>query len=254
MITLKVNASGLSEKLRRIAGMTKEDLGKLMRQEGRLLAVELVKYTQPFGMGEDAKRRGEGAVSRDYGRVYPDVESEFMADQIRAKARPNDKEAAKQRWLGYAKGGDEEAMRDMLQDMKLGATTYGVKADPSFHRSRWSRGELKSGPSQIVINRKSVEALKKQAFKMVGFAKRGWSACAKSLGGTRGIPGWISRGRGVGRVIDKTHQGNPSLTLINESKYTTQVLSQSNQNSAIKDREVKLTERLNRIIKSGRYK
>ncbi len=249
MITIDVDMDGLNEKISRIESLAHKIPGSTVKSEARLLCVELVKYTQPFGEDGEDKKKGEGALRRDYSRVYPDVKSEFIGDQIKAKARPRDKESAKQRWLKYARGGNEEAMRNMLQDMKIGATAYGVKADPSFHKSRWSRGTLKRGSSQIVTDRKSVDSLIKDALKMVGFVKRGWSTCAKLLGGTRGIPGWISRGSGAGRVIDKTNQKNPSITIINDSTYTSQVLSQSGKQHAIKDREIKLGIKIDNALK-----
>lgn len=252
MITVDVDMRALNSKLNRIRIATKEDVQKLLRQEGRLLAVELAKYTQPFGVEEAGKKQGEGAIRRDYGKVYPDAEGEFVADKVKAKARPKDKEGAKQRYLKYVRGGNTNAAMKMLDDMDISDHASGKTANPSYHKARWSRGVLKSGKSQIVIQRRTVTKLLNIALKMVGFAKGGWAVCARQLGGIRGIKSWVGRHKSApGRVIDKSgDKKSPHITLINGINYTSQVLSQTSKSLAIKDRTIKLTERLNKILKA----
>jgi hypothetical protein len=84
----------------------------------------------------------------------------------------------------------------------------------------------------------------------VGFAKGGWATCAAQLGGTRGIPAWVTRHKTPGTVIDETESENPKITIRNDVNYTSKVLSDSNVQGALRDREAKLTARIERILRS----
>ncbi|NDD54502.1 hypothetical protein EBZ39_11615 [bacterium] len=55
--------------LRRLADATKRDIGDVVRQQARLIAVNLAYQTQPFG-DASGKARGQSRVRRDISHVY----------------------------------------------------------------------------------------------------------------------------------------------------------------------------------------
>lgn len=247
-IEVRVNTDKLEAMLLRKSLAMKQSMEKVLREEGRLLAVALAKYTQPFSFGEDAHKKGMGAIERDYNRVYPALATQFILNKVGYKARPKDRQAAEARMASYVQAGNTEAIMKMLGDMKI--ANWSQTADPKFHRQRWDRGVLKSGPVQIVVDRDSVQKLMDQAKAISGFAKSGWAACARDLGGTRGIPGWVTRQKAPGRVkVDFRDNAVSSVTLINEVNYTSQVLSDSGMKKAIEERATKIQLAIDRAVK-----
>lgn len=247
MITVDVDTKGLKKKLELLVAASGKTMQEVLPPEARLLAVELARYTQPFG---DGRAKGEGAIKRDYGRVYPEMDSEFVLKQVEKRAGKGQENSTKRRWERYAKAEDQGALREMAHDMKLGEVAR--RASPSFHKSRWNRGKLRKGKMQFVSSRASVNTITNKAVKMVGFAKAGWAVCASLLGGMRGIPQWVTRHRNSpGRVVDKSKAPNhPSIQIINGINYTSQVLSQTAKSQAIRDREIKLKKRIDQVLKT----
>lgn len=266
MITVdKLDLSGLDEKLRKIAKLTKEVPADLMRQEGRLLAVELSRYTQPFGTGEEAQRLGEGAVKGDLlggGRggwagvkraglfyVIPDgLASQFKWEHIEGRIR------LFARRDGKVYGTD-------VNHLKYNASIQEL--EEFHHRSKNADGSYGSEAGTMtqdngrwkfitkwVIKQSQFDELLKVLTAKVGFAKSGWATCAEQLGGTRGIQKWVTKHKAPGTVVDETTAEQPKLTIRNDTNYTSQVLSESGAKEALRDREIKLTERIKNILKS----
>jgi hypothetical protein len=70
--------------------------------------------------------------------------------------------------------------------------------------------------------------------KKVGFGKGGWAACARALGGTRGIPGWISRQNAPGTVVENYGATVMSITMTNQVPYASSILSPAQKQEAVR--------------------
>jgi hypothetical protein len=231
-------------KLEELARVSGKEMGELIRQEARILAVTLAKYTQPFGFDKRAQALGQSAVKRDFSRVYHSPDSPALLSLIRNIGRKNDDTAA--RFTRYIDSGSFSKAEGMLKKMRVGH--IGVRPDPKYYAARWRTGTLHRGDSQVVLSQKK-DQVKSQEMKIkmtrVGFAASGWATAADQIGGHRGIPAWKAKGRAPGRVVDATRDTEkPKLSLINEVNYTSQVLSESAKDHAIKDRLFRLEKRI----------
>ena len=247
MITGTVDFSGMNGKLAEIGRLTHEEPGKLMVQETRLLCVELAKYTQPFGFDDKAKKQGEEALMRDYARVYA------QASEVYKELRLENKDMADGFWKAFQNRSYDKAARILRDSKQINRNTPIQPFDSGVaHGKRWKRGKVGGGivSSMILQVSKGLKPWLSKELKKIGFAKGGWANCASKLGGTRGIPAWVANHDTPASVIDNTDAANPSITIRNEVNYTSQVMSETAVRGALKDREIKLGERIKKILGS----
>ncbi len=226
---MKINASlqgdkEYQEKLRAYFRETGKEMSTGLRQEARLMAVSLAAETQPFGKGADARGKGQGAVARDVRRLFATPEEAYGAVLSQDGAG-----LANEFYVLTSQGktADAEHLLRNKSSSPMRGLPVATKLDPEIHAAnRTSKGRVNRGFKQIVLDAKSRDRYIKAKQRMVGFAKSGWATCARALGGTRGIPGWVSRNKGPGNVSDNSSAAsNPSVTIKNEVSYIDQTLS-----------------------------
>ena len=108
--SLTVDASKLQKAMKAFIGNTKTQAAKEMRIQARMLCVSLANSTQPFGFGNDVKKVGEKAVTRDIDRVYKSAGS--ASKDIAKLSLPN----------GKTKTQNAEQMAKALAALVLGKT------------------------------------------------------------------------------------------------------------------------------------
>jgi len=121
-------------------------------------------------------------------------------------------------------------------------------------KSRQLKGRIRSVQNTRKIT-KTMELVAtsklKRAQDRVGFAKSGWCGAMRELGGDNDIPAWIKRNRAPGyAIIEPVGEYACKITLVNEVNYTGRVLSQSNKRAALREREVMIGARIDRILKA----
>ncbi|MFH1066993.1 MAG: hypothetical protein V1746_03755 [bacterium] len=239
MIQVKVDDSRLQRSLAELAILTNKDVRDILKQEARLFCVALAKYTQPFGLDQTAKEKGETAVRRDIHKVY--ATAGWVWNEVGKTSRNAAKAVMKCiRNKQYAEA--EKILK------RFGIAIPVGELDAAFHKERFVQGKIKGrDKSQIVADEKKLEAYILKKLKLVGFAKSGWASCAKVLGGTRGIPAWARKNQAPSIVVDRSAQRNdPHFILINAIDYTSRVLSQSGMQGATDERVFKLLERIDK--------
>jgi hypothetical protein len=85
----------------------------------------------------------------------------------------------------------------------------------------------------IVKNPAALKSYVDSEMKKVGEGKGGWATCADALGGTRGIPGWVSRQNSPGRVVESYKAELSSVTMTNLVPYADQILTETEKQNAI---------------------
>lgn len=265
MIEVTVNTLGLEKKIVRLAAFTHKSVGETMRQEGRLLSIQLARYTQPFGFDESALAKGQQAIKSDlegtrrggsgYGAVFT-----VMPDDIMAQAQISEASGTTQNLKLFARKDGTVYGTDRQTFKPFASISEMASHHQSLRRSDGSVGELHATVEDIgrwkfintwVIGRTQFNNYLQFVFQKVGIAKSGWASCAKILGSTRGIPGWVTRhlkDYGFGEVIDRTNDPKPTLTLRNNINYTSQVLSTSGQSGAVRDSEIRLAKRIQEAL------
>ena len=231
-INVVVDDHEVSSLLNRFAAYKNKTVPEIVRAQGRLVAVNLAHNTQPYGDDDAAKFKGQNAVRRDIGRVFIGPERVIEIAKIGAATNPIS------RWILEAvKKGDEEGVRTAWQRLSGKPITVSKNVVPSWHQSqRNRRGRVpRSAEAMIILRETSLRAYTTTKAKLVGFGKSGWAAAARALGGTRGIPGWVTRNDGPGGVTDNTKgkTNTPYVVLTNNVRYISDILPQKEVDKAV---------------------
>ena len=267
--SLTVNPIKLQKALQAFVGRTKLEAAKEMRIQARSLCVSLANSTQPFGLNAKAKARGEKAVTGDIDRVYKSTPTAVR--EIGSLPLPRGKTATQNAKQAAA------ALAALVLGKSFGKSKKGIKAQSSaqalidrlnykpyvytrigeFDKGRAHEnarfGKSKRVPKnqfvrQIVTKESELARYFKEKRGNVGIAKSGWAVCAGILGGFRGIPKWVYRHTGGGRVVDrsKVKPGvflKPYITMTNTIPWITNVISKSTVQKSIDIQVVKMIKR-----------
>jgi len=235
-VEFSVVSAGAFNDLERYRKAAQKEWGFVLRQSLRRTAVNLVYQTQPFGNGPDSRERGRRKIAKDMGKVYATIGSiyEEIMKVDKTKADAFYAMAFQGKWKRAEK--ILRATPIYNRNTKLASFDGGTA-----HNSRFKMGRLRGGKiaSIILKNEKSAFTYLKKKQALVGFGKSGWVEIARKLGGTRGIPGWVSRLKGPGSVKDRTLDANPVVFGTNEVSYISDILTATQVISAI-DREEKV--------------
>ena len=134
-----------------------------------------------------------------------------------------------------------------LRDIGI-AERYARTARNSEHqRNRVSGKVPRKRKPQIVTPREGIDRLITRAEKRIGTAKHGWAMCARQLVGTRGIPSWVTRKKGRGKIAgsvsERPSAGGLTIEMHNRVPYVGQLMSASEVRQSL-TREQKVVEDL----------
>jgi len=259
MIKIDAPMRSTSALLERIAKETKKDVKETIRSYARLLAVDLAFRTQPYGKGKSSRDKGEGAIVRDIlgGRkrrgILVAMDDAMIAAAIETGAYSTGRIRLFVRKDGTVYGTDQQHFRPDASYEEI----------RQIHRSAFQNGRMTQAGGrtrdigrwkfieQLVTKKTTAERYIKAIQKRVGWAKAGWATCARLLGGTRGIPQWVTRHRKApGRITDNTADRNPSVTLHNDVPYSREVLHRNAMSQAQRNVAKNIEKRLAMILKS----
>lgn len=239
------------------------DLGKIIRSQARLIAVNLTFQTQPFGgskptPGKQAdeqvsgKSTGEGAVKRDINYIYTTPGRLFyvIREASESAARGFYMLVKQRRFLAA-----EKLLQRLnipgLQKMSVGDFDGGqlhqARLAPIPRRPRIKKSQK---PELVVGDAPKINKYVRLIQKRVGMAKAGWAHCAQQLGGTGGtaptdvdgkkqvmIPSWVKRHAGktsMGRVEDRSSLlGNAYVRMTNTVPWVDKCLNRDQMQEAL---------------------
>lgn len=238
---------------------TRKEFSDVVKRQGRLLAVQLARFTQPYQgsssadgnyTGDTDKIMGEKAVRRDLYRLFAPP---FVAF---AQIRDTDREVAKAFWRAIEDAEWLEAERLVRQAGGRWRNVPVGRFDRNIHKTaRNRRGNVsRHVPAQIVTNPKAFSQYAEKKVKLVGLAKGGWAAAAKQVGGMRGLPRWVTRHArsDIGNATDNSRDSNnPHVILRNTVPYIGQVCSQDTVALALRVQKQKMLAHINRVINDG---
>src|SRR5215469_6431578 len=207
----------------------KNSLPGIMRQEARLACVDLAYVTQPYGNDEASRFEGQIAVNRDVYKVYTTPGKAY--DDI----SPPEKQKAFWRFVNRSQW-------DKAQQI-LSANGKALKFTPiqafdggaahQQHRNRLGKINESQKPVMIVKDPEKIKAYIASEVAKVGEGKGGWATCAKQLGGTRGIPGWVSRQGSPGSVEEHYDQAKVKIIMTNQVPYASDILDDAHKAQAV---------------------
>jgi hypothetical protein len=236
-VPIEIDDRAFQKALLRFYASQRKSWPQVLRAQGRLISVNLAYQTQPFG-NEIGRAQGEGKTKSDIlkvyatpGQVYNEIEKQSLA-------------SAKAFW-GMMQNKRFQTAKTFLSRLGLerfAQAEIGIMDDGQAHKSAKAaipiRPRIKRSQKtvRIVANANRLNTFLAKIAKRVGMAKSGWAACAKILGGMRGIPQWVTRHAnklGKGFVMDFSGQKNPYLILVNEIPWVDKCLNQGQMQRAL---------------------
>ena len=195
--------------LKAYTAVSKRDANEILVEQARLLVKELVKITPPFGLGNDAKRLGENAVTNDVINAVEPIKSLKVGNKQRLQDSINK----------YAQSGDYEKANAIIHKIKKLNKYEIVPFSPELHEDKriLGRDKLDVKPQfKITPEENKLKAYSKKVLKKVGKLKASWMPAAEKLG--LKLPRWISRNADYGykkSTVDLRSGDNPSLVIVN---------------------------------------
>jgi hypothetical protein len=232
-ISFQIDDREFQSNLRQYALVMKITFAEAIKRQARLVAVNLAYQTQPFGDSYEARQSGEGAVQVEISRVYNPVSAvaysigqsgKTFTGIKRIKTAPQ----AAAAFVRLIKSGQNEKAQEILNALriepyfttKVGSFDSGEEHQQSRFGPR-RKVSKNTFTKQATINPTRLKAYINKIISRVGTAKAGWADCAKKLGGSRGIPQWVTRHAGKrasGIVTDNTNsRGNEQYILMENS-------------------------------------
>jgi hypothetical protein len=242
MITIRENTADLQQlnaAINQLARDTGQTIREVLPDEMRLLAVELAKATFPEGKDKSGNIKTMEKVKGRIMSVYPPPGGIVKLIQKRS-------DGAGGKLAGYMENRQwSKAQKLINQFLPALNITIGTFDGGALHASQKRTKRITR--RLLVTDYRKVESYIKTKQRLVGFAKGGFAAAAKQLGGTRGIPGWATRQKspGVGTVSGT----GVTLTVSMENlvRHLPDALPPFAEKFAVKGRSIKLAARLKRI-------
>lgn len=267
-ISAMTNTADLSGRLAVYAQIVGKETSEAIKQFARVACVNLATSTQPFGSAKGDKEPGEKAVETDISKVFYTPQDGGFAATLKeivgksSKRSDKDKQKFGDRLDGYIQSNNFNAIANMARDFGWKGVLFD-NVDPALHQNarRSPRGRVpkRRGAMHMIIGGKeSLEKYKAERMQKVGLTKAGWAKCAtliplkRASSPTRGIPQWVTRhkGRAYGSIVDNSHvQANPSVTMTNNTPWTSQVLTESESRKALQIARNKFVNYMNQQIK-----
>lgn len=228
-VTLRfVDIAELDSSIQKLADAAGSTVREVLPAQMRLFASDLAMNTRPVGKTASAADSGRINVEKRIRWVYCSVG--MMADLLEPYG-----ERVKKGFIARVKKKEYAGAARMLNDIFPSTYTIGEFDGGTLHKDQ--QFTRKVTKRLVVTNYSKVEAYIREKKKLVGFAKGGFAAAARQLGGTRGIPGFASRQNapGTGGV---TGDGKTlTVTMTNDVRYIKNALDAHGEARAIAFRQ-----------------
>jgi hypothetical protein len=272
---LFVNQAELERELDKLDGAlhllareTGKDFGEIVRKESRIVAVCFAIGTQPFSgsegnfksdnptyTGAADRLLGEQAVLRDVGFVYRTIDQVYAQIQTQSKNQFGGGERAAKLFYACVMNGEMQWATQLLRRLNIfdSAAPLGKFDKGAAHQQRRNqRGRVGGGKraSIIITDPKKLVTYVKKIQRRVGFAKGGWAAAARQIGGTRGMPQWVTRHKNApGSATDNSRSSNnPHVILHNRVSYINAVFSAKDEAIALRSAQGRIEKQVRIIV------
>lgn len=190
--TVHFDQAGFRREGLRLMALKNISVEKLVRDQSRLFARDVLRITPPFGRHSITesfnvqRRTGEAAVKRDLGRVFMGPKDLSVLKHPKSPRLAKNLEQA-------IRARDTAAVQAILE--KIGLQVKVIEQpDATIHRgARNRRGRVRGNREpMLVLDQRALDRYVKDVVGHVGKTKAGWLPAAAALGVT-GIPNWIRR-------------------------------------------------------------
>jgi hypothetical protein len=256
MITADMNPADearFAAALQKLAALSDEPVEDILRQQGRLFAIDMARITERFGDKPISGKKHKRDIEITIKSIYKNPLS------IAKLVSRNFGEASGRKFRNWISKGEFTKAQAMLDRSNIAAAyfksrriTIGTFDGGAMHE----RFRFKGGRDILIVS--NYKDVKKYITKMklkAGIAKAGWAAAARDLGGTGKLPVYITKRhkkRGHGSVKGK--KGKATLTVRNRVRYVQEVMFRGGEWSIWKDRIGKMENSIARTIKRRQAK
>lgn len=239
-VTLRfVDIAELDSAIQKLADAAGSTAREVLPAQMRLFAADLAFNTRPIGKTAAAQKAGQINVEKRIRWVYCSVG--MMADLLEPYG-----ERVKKGFIARVKKKDFVNAARILNDIFPSTYTIGEFDGGKLHKEQqFSRKVTKR---LVVINHPKVEAYIREKKKLVGFAKGGFAAAARQLGGVRGIPGFATRQNAPGSGSVAGDGRTLTVTMTNAVKYIEDALDAHGEARAIEHRQKSVVAIIKRMM------
>lgn len=224
------------QKLADAAGTTAREV---LPAQMRLFAADLAFNTRPIGKTAAAQKEGQEKVERRITAVYPSVG--MMAELLGQK-----EERLKNAFIASIKKKEYAPAARLLNDIFAAKYTIGEFDGGDLHKKQQFTRRVDQ--RLVVINFTKVTQYIRETKKLVGFAKGGFAAAARQLGGVRGIPGFATRQPAPGSGSVTGDGKTLTVTMTNGVRYIEDALDAHGEARAIEFRQKAVTAVIKRMM------
>ena len=236
MPKFKFESHKLKEILKEYAEIREVEIPKAVLINGRLLAKELMRRTQPFGTNQEA---GEKRVEYDIRKIIKDDSHlDAMADKV-------DNEKIRNRLKNLISAKRYDVVKIIFQRIGF-LRKYGEMEIVSSYKQphqanrKETTGRTASRGDKLYIAAGDLGSYIDEVAKRVGTAKAGWAEAANQLpsvvgsGNLYDFPEWVKRNmRGNGSAQDNTaNLSQPTVTLTNSTPWIERICPATEQINA----------------------
>lgn len=259
-VTFTVNDKKFQRALRNFYAGSQKDRAEILRAQARLIAVNLAHQTAPFGTDKGAKLKGETSIKADVNRVYKSAAVTHRNIWNSGKGanlkHVEDSRQAAAAFIRMIRTGKTAEAEKLLEDLNLeryrgtsvGSFDSGLAIKKARHGAR-RKVSQNQFVNLVVQNQQALSRYTKQVVARVGMAKAGWATPAKYLGGTRGIPAWVTRhseGRALGSIKDQSQKDTrPFIQITNHVPYVSKCISPAQIQRALDNQRQKMIRAIN---------
>ncbi len=217
----RFDPSKLSAAIKRTGPLLRKNAEEMLAQVAKGFTKDIVAITPPGSAGvtgSAAKKQGEAAVSRDYGRAFRVIDEKFTQYMFPLTGQPAERES---KWvaqvMSYVGSGRVGALGKLFADLGVKRTLnpHITKSLADSMRSA-NTGKMRASDLYATFPGGSAEALKK-AKKNVGALAAGWLPAAVKYGVK--LPAWVKGHDTPGSAKELSAPGKFQITLENASRY-----------------------------------
>lgn len=244
-MTLRFSSiSELDSAIQRLADAAGSTVKEVLPAQMRLFAADLAFNTRPIGKTSTAQRELQMKILMRLAMTYGSVGA--CRNWLEKDAKAGPKAAAK--FSRLVKSGRYSEAAAVLNEHGKTDRRYSVGMFDGGELHRKQRFVRKPREMLICIDFKNAVKYGTQEIKLVGFAKGGYAAGARQLGGVRGIPGFATRQKSPGSGSVTGDGRALTVTLTNDVRYIREALDAHGEARAITHRQKAVESVLKRMM------
>lgn len=262
--SVSIEITKMDDLLKGYMAMTGKGLEQITRAHARLCAVELANRTQPFTSGPSS---GPARLKQATFYLEKQIRRPVrLREDVEDRLQKIEDESIRQRVLNLFNAGRYDVLKVILHRLKI------IKSEEDFrilsgkeqikktHVERRSTrtGQTYSRRGEINMSKAGIQGYVNEVAKRIGYAKSGWSECARKIGGmsgdgARGIPAFAKRQRSNHFSVETSGSDlNPSFTMTNTTPWIRRLLGSRDELDAQRIAREKMVKAMQRTIKEAR--